>query len=130
VLRGDQTNFVHADELIASWRIFTPALHELKARRIRPEPYVYGSAGPASENAFAARFGFPLGFAHGHDNEARRQAIAWGKSSVVSVESRRSSTGSHTGPLPNGSEDGTSADIGMFGGCRDPSLKFLPSDKP
>ena len=29
VLRGDQTNFVHADELIASWRIFTPALHEL-----------------------------------------------------------------------------------------------------
>ena len=29
VLRGDQTNFVHADELIASWRIFTPALHEM-----------------------------------------------------------------------------------------------------
>ena len=29
VLRGDQTNFVHTDELIASWRIFTPVLHQM-----------------------------------------------------------------------------------------------------
>lgn len=29
VLRGDQTNFVHADELIASWRIFTPVLRQM-----------------------------------------------------------------------------------------------------
>jgi hypothetical protein len=85
VLRGDQTNFVHADELIASWRIFTPALHELREKSVRPEPYVFGSAGPLSEATFAARFGFPNGFAHGlQDNETRRQAIAWGKSSVRS----------------------------------------------
>ena len=35
VLRGDQTNFVHADELIASWRIFTPALHEMAKVRFK-----------------------------------------------------------------------------------------------
>lgn len=99
---------VHKDELIASWRIFSPALHELKARRVRPEPYVYGSSGPPSEAAFASRFGFPGGFAQGHDNEARRQAIAWGKSSVVSAESQKSSGGgSQTGPaLQGGSDDG------------------------
>ena len=29
VLAADQSNFVSAQELDASWRIFTPALHEL-----------------------------------------------------------------------------------------------------
>ena len=83
VLRGDQTNFVHADELIASWRIFTPALHEMAKRKETPEPYRFGSAGPAAEAAFAAKYGFTDGglAGHGDDTEKRRRAIAWGKSS-------------------------------------------------
>jgi len=114
VLRGDQTNFVHADELLSSWRIFTPVLHELAAARnsssssggssssssssdltnapsIRPFPYAHGSAGPeAEERVFAAKFGFPAGFAHGRggspdDQKHNRLAIAWGKASQTSL---------------------------------------------
>ena len=122
VLRGDQTNFVHADELLSSWRIFTPVLHELAAARnsssssssstsssnssssdsssssdpndaprIRPFPYAHGSAGPeVEERAFAAKFGFPAGFAHGRggspdDQRHNRLALAWGKASQVSL---------------------------------------------
>jgi hypothetical protein len=125
VLRGDQTNFVHADELLSSWRIFTPVLHELAAARnsssssggsssssggmsdgssssssssdltnapsIRPFPYAHGSAGPeAEERVFAAKFGFPAGFAHGRggspdDQKHNRLALAWGKASQTSL---------------------------------------------
>jgi hypothetical protein len=80
-MRGDQTNFVHADELLASWRIFTPALHELKDQAVQPQPYAFGSSGPAdAEKGFAAAHGFSEGFRHGVDTERRRQAIAWGTS--------------------------------------------------
>ena len=62
VMRGDQTNFVHLDELVASWRIFTPALKALAERKEKPEPYPFGSEGPESEKDFASRFGFANGF--------------------------------------------------------------------
>jgi len=95
VLRGDQTNFVHADELIASWRIFTPALHELAKLKVRPEPYAFGSAGPSAEDAFAANYGFMNGgFArHGDDAQKKRHAIAWGRSSGNGTNGPPSSNG-------------------------------------
>jgi glucose-6-phosphate 1-dehydrogenase len=45
VLRGDQSQFVRADELTAAWRIFTPYLHAAAAG---PHPIIYpfGSRGP------------------------------------------------------------------------------------
>ena len=43
LLRGDQTLFVHADEVEASWRLYAPLL----ARTTPPHPYAAGSWGPA-----------------------------------------------------------------------------------
>ena len=51
VLEGDQTLFVHADEVDASWRLFTPLLES-------PPPiveYPAGSWGPAEADALLAR---------------------------------------------------------------------------
>ena len=56
-LAADHSHFVSAEELIASWRIFTPALHELKKRGVRPEPYSFGGRGPAAADDLAKRYG-------------------------------------------------------------------------
>ncbi|MEM1450468.1 MAG: glucose-6-phosphate dehydrogenase [Planctomycetota bacterium] len=49
VLRGDQTLFVHSDEVLASWRIFDPLLE----RRREVHPYPAGSWGPDAAGGFA-----------------------------------------------------------------------------
>ncbi|MBP7828283.1 MAG: glucose-6-phosphate dehydrogenase [Kiritimatiellae bacterium] len=56
-LRGDKSLFIRADELAAAWDIFTPILHETEIDRVRPEPYPFGSAGPAATRELAAREG-------------------------------------------------------------------------
>src|SRR6185437_13011522 len=43
LLRGDQTLFVHADEVETSWRVYTPLLDS----NVTPYPYPAGSWGPA-----------------------------------------------------------------------------------
>uniref|UniRef100_A0A1I8F9D8 glucose-6-phosphate dehydrogenase (NADP(+)) n=1 Tax=Macrostomum lignano TaxID=282301 RepID=A0A1I8F9D8_9PLAT len=43
VLCGSQVNFVRTDELREAWRIFTPILHELDAKAVKPLPYAYGA---------------------------------------------------------------------------------------
>ena len=43
LLRGDQTLFVHADEVEASWRLYAPILDS----GVEPNPYPAGSWGPA-----------------------------------------------------------------------------------
>lgn len=53
VLHGKSINFVRADELLASWRIFTPLLHEYERNRnIRPVTYKVGSSGPIERLTF------------------------------------------------------------------------------
>lgn len=47
VIRGDKSLFIRGDELEAAWDIFTPVLHEMDRDRPAPEPYVFGSRGPA-----------------------------------------------------------------------------------
>lgn len=46
VMEGDKNLFIRSDELAAAWDIFTPVLHEMEARSIRPLPYPFGSEGP------------------------------------------------------------------------------------
>jgi Glucose-6-phosphate 1-dehydrogenase len=47
VIEGDQTLFVHADEVEASWRLYTPVL-----QASRPVyPYAAGSWGPPQADA-------------------------------------------------------------------------------
>lgn len=57
VLRGDSSLFIRSDELEAAWDIFTPMLHELEERNIKPRPYRFGSKGPNEADALAARYG-------------------------------------------------------------------------
>lgn len=54
-LRGDKSMFIRNDEVAAAWDIFTPVLHELEERAIKPELYEFGGRGPTSTDALAAR---------------------------------------------------------------------------
>jgi glucose-6-phosphate 1-dehydrogenase len=56
VIQGDKSLFIRADELEAAWDIFTPVLHELEAKRVKPETYPFGSQGPDAAHALAARY--------------------------------------------------------------------------
>lgn len=58
VFRGDHNLFVRADELEAAWKIFTPLLHELESKRVRPYIYPFGSRGPPEAEELAKRYGF------------------------------------------------------------------------
>ena len=58
VIRGDHSHFVRGDELEISWKIFTPLLHELEEKKIRPIPYVRGTRGPKEADELRDRFGY------------------------------------------------------------------------
>jgi glucose-6-phosphate 1-dehydrogenase len=49
VLQGDQTLFVHSDEVLESWKLFDPIVHQ--AKHIRP--YRAGTYGPAEAEHLA-----------------------------------------------------------------------------
>ena len=51
VLEGDQTLFVHADEVEASWRLFEPLLDSGR----EPMPYAAGTWGPGEADALAGK---------------------------------------------------------------------------
>ncbi len=54
VIRGDRSLFIRNDELQAAWDVFTPALHEIESRKLVPEAYEFGSAGPtATQDMFS-----------------------------------------------------------------------------
>jgi len=48
VIRGDKSLFIRSDELQAAWDVFTPVLDEIETRNLVPQPYPFGSAGPAA----------------------------------------------------------------------------------
>ena len=52
VLMGDQTLFVHADEVEASWALYTPLLESSRALY----PYAAGAPGPAEAERLSARY--------------------------------------------------------------------------
>lgn len=56
-LAADHSHFVSSEELLSSWRIFTPALHEMQQRNVKPEPYLFGTRGPAAADRLARRYG-------------------------------------------------------------------------
>lgn len=57
VIEGDKSLFIGAAELQASWEIFTPVLHAIAERAIKPILYPAGSKGPAEADGLAARYG-------------------------------------------------------------------------
>ncbi|KAI4273821.1 MAG: hypothetical protein LQ337_004373 [Flavoplaca oasis] len=55
--KGDYSESVSEEELEASWKIFTPLLHELEGNKnVVPAPYVYGSEGPDGLEEFVASY--------------------------------------------------------------------------
>lgn len=56
VLEGDQSLFISAPELEASWDIFTPLLQAIEKNRMQPEPYARFSSGPASIAKLAEKY--------------------------------------------------------------------------
>lgn len=60
VVRGEKTLFIRNDELEAAWDVFTPALRQMEESRIAPEPYAFGSAGPAAATELARRYSLTL----------------------------------------------------------------------
>lgn len=57
VMGGDRSLFIRAEELAAAWDIFTPALHHLEKRGVKPQSYLFGSGGPASAAELAGKVG-------------------------------------------------------------------------
>ena len=57
VIRGDKHEFIGFDELAAAWDVFTPVLHEIDERQIKPEPYPFGSPEESVARSFKARYG-------------------------------------------------------------------------
>lgn len=57
-LRGQQGNFVRSDELLNSWRLFTPLLEALDREKKKPLPYAYGSRGPVEADEMKVKVGF------------------------------------------------------------------------
>ena len=57
VVRGERSLFIRGDELEAAWDIYTPLLHKLDERRVKPIPYAFGATGPEAVDALALRNG-------------------------------------------------------------------------
>lgn len=57
-LRGQQGNFVRSDELLNSWKLFTPLLEALDGGGLKPLPYEYGSRGPVAADEMKTKIGF------------------------------------------------------------------------
>lgn len=52
------SHFVRGDELEIGWKIFTPLLHELEEKKVKPIPYVRGSRGPEEADKLRDANGF------------------------------------------------------------------------
>ncbi len=72
VLRGDKSLFIRRDELAAAWDIFSPMLHEVEAKGLKPDPYPFGSNGPeAAREMFWEQSGATYS-----DEQARRHGMS------------------------------------------------------
>lgn len=59
VVNGNQLHFVHSDELVEAWRIFTPLLHNIDAGEVAdPISYPFGSRGPAASDELVTSLGY------------------------------------------------------------------------
>mmetsp|Transcript_19463 Transcript_19463/g.27019 ORF Transcript_19463/g.27019 Transcript_19463/m.27019 type:complete len:592 (-) Transcript_19463:211-1986(-) len=57
---GQQQLFVKTKELVEAWRIFTPLLHEIDAKKPDPILYPFGDSGPRGYRKFASDAGVEL----------------------------------------------------------------------
>lgn len=57
VFASSQINYVRTDELKESWRIFTPALHQIDKEKKQPIHYMFGSQGPKEADDLCQKYG-------------------------------------------------------------------------
>lgn len=57
-INGSSNLFVRVDELDAAWKVFSPVLHELEEKNIKPIPYVFGSRGPEEADQRSLDLGY------------------------------------------------------------------------
>lgn len=86
VFRGDQSQFVRADELAAAWAIFTPLLHKIEGEKIAPAIYPYGSRGPPASDTLIRTAGYVWQGKYAGE-WARVHEPETGKSSMAAVRS-------------------------------------------
>ena len=55
---------MRSDELEQSWKIFSPLLDEIEALGVVPDPYVFGSRGPARGDQALAELGYVRNIAY------------------------------------------------------------------
>ncbi|GMI06481.1 hypothetical protein TrRE_jg2181 [Triparma retinervis] len=58
VLRGRTAGFVRNDELVESWKIFTPLLHKIEKEKVPPLVYKKGTRGPQVQDEVVERWGY------------------------------------------------------------------------
>ncbi|KAJ8679283.1 hypothetical protein QAD02_015070 [Eretmocerus hayati] len=58
MFHGNQMNFVREDELKEAWKIFTPILHEIEGKQIKPIDYKFGSKGPQEADELEVKNNF------------------------------------------------------------------------
>jgi len=56
-LRGKSENFVRSDELLGSWKLFSPLLEALEGSGKEPLKYAYGSRGPEEADKMCEKLG-------------------------------------------------------------------------
>lgn len=55
-IQGDDSNFVHPEELALSWEIFDEFLNHIEEKKVKPEKYYFASRGPVGSDYLAASF--------------------------------------------------------------------------
>jgi len=60
--KGDRSLFVGSQELVEAWRIFTPLLHDIDAKKPQPVLYPFGVRFPEGMDGFAQQQGIVMDF--------------------------------------------------------------------
>lgn len=81
--KGDRSLFVGRQELVEAWRIFTPLLHDIDAKKPQPVLYPFGVCFPEGMDAFAREQGIAMDFMSESLKTFREQA----KSSELALKS-------------------------------------------
>ena len=58
VLRVRTAGFVRNDELVESWKIFTPLLHKIERGKTPPIVYKRGTRGPSHHDEVVEKWGY------------------------------------------------------------------------
>jgi len=127
VLANDHSHFVSAEELMESWRIFTPLLHKLASDKVKPHLYPYGSRGPAAADALAHKYGltkFGGGITAYVEGEPPRKYSTMAGDETAAVDDENSDKASVCSNMTNSFTEAASGEPSPSGGLQSEKLPF------